>query len=146
MGNKILNLALTGLMACIIYTGCQNAGEERDQIAENRSLGIKTDSQAARIDNISERQKFKSASELKIRFNENKITAFKEKIKKSGTKLKAKYKKEIADLELANRNMEKKLDDFKDEGATAWEDFKTEFNKDMDKIGKAINDITSGRY
>jgi hypothetical protein len=65
-------------------------------------------------------------------------------MKKSGAKIRAKYNKEIANLEKANRAMKKKLEEYKDAGNTAWEDFKTGFNNDMDKIGKALKDLTSG--
>jgi hypothetical protein len=38
--------------------------------------------------------------------------------------------------------MRKRLSDFNDENQKSWESFKTEFNHDMEKIGKAFKDIT----
>jgi len=85
-------------------------------------------------------QKFKSESEQKIQDNGKIIAAFKEKMVKSG---KAAYNKDIAKLEKTNRKLQKKLDQYKDDGESSWEKFKKGFNKDMDKLGKAVKDLTS---
>ena len=98
------------------------------------------DSQATYSD---EWQQFKSKSEQQIRDNENRIAAFKAKMEESGTKMKAKYNKEIAGLEKANRRMQKKLEDYKNDGTSSWEQFKRGFDNEMDNIGKALKDLTS---
>ncbi len=143
MKNKILTLVAIVFMAGTVLIGCQNTGEKNVQ-ADNQSIGeTKPDSQAVKSSYSDDWQKFKSESELKIKDNENSIAAFKEKMKKSGKKIKVKYNIEIANLEKTNRQMKKKLEEYKNDGKNAWEDFKTGFNNDMDKLGKAVKDLTS---
>ena len=145
MKNKIIAVAAAVVLFLIFAAliGCQNAGEKNSQIAQDSLAQTKKDSLAVQANLSDDWQKFKTESEIKIQDNENSIAAFKEKMKKSGNKLKIKYNKEVANLEQDNREMKKKLEDFKDDGKSAWINFKTGFNKDMDKIGKAVKDLTS---
>ncbi|MHB1688697.1 MAG: sll1863 family stress response protein [Ignavibacteriaceae bacterium] len=143
MKNKILTFAAIGFMAGVVLMGCQNTGEKNSQEAKENIGKTKPDSQAVQSSYSDEWQSFKSTSEQKIKDNENSIAAFKEKMKKSGAKIKAKYNKEIANLEETNRGLKKKLEDYKNDGKSAWEDFKTGFNNEMDKLGKAVKDLTS---
>ena len=143
MKNKILTLAVIGFMAGIVFMGCQNTEEKNSQQPNESMVETKPDSQVVQTSYSDEWQSFKSTSEQKIQDNENSIAAFKVKMKKSGIKVKAKYNIEIAKLEATNREMKKKLEDYKNDGKSAWEDFKSGFNKDMDKLGKAVKDLTS---
>ncbi len=143
MKAKFLTLAAIVFMAGAVLIGCQNTGEKNVQ-ADNQSVGeAKPDSQSVQTGYSDEWLSFKSTSGQKIRENENSIAAFKEKMKKSGTKIKAKYNKEIANLEETNRELKKKLEGYKNDGKSTWEDFKTSFNNDMNKLGKAVKDLTS---
>ena len=38
--------------------------------------------------------------------------------------------------------MKKRLEEYKDEGQEKWTSFKSEFNHDMDELGKAFKDLT----
>ena len=143
MKNKFLILAAIVFMSGAVLIGCQNTGEKNVQ-ADNQSISeTKPDSQAVQTSYSDEWLSFKSTSEQKIQDNENSIAAFKAKMKKSGTKIKAKYNKEIANLEETNREMKKKLEEYKNDGKSTWEDFKTGFNNDMDKLGKEVKHLTS---
>jgi hypothetical protein len=44
-------------------------------------------------------------------------------------------------LEQKNRDLKKKLEEYKDEGQSKWEEFKTNFKHDMDGIGKTMKDL-----
>ena len=48
----------------------------------------------------------------------------------------------IAKLEMKNTDMKKRLADNNSENKENWENFKTEFNRDMDELGVAIKDFT----
>jgi len=95
----------------------------------------------AQTEYLAEWKTFKLESEQKIEANEKRIDAFKEKMEKAGPKVKAKYSKQVAVLEQKNRNLNKKLEDYKDEGQSKWEEFKTNFQNDLDEIGKTISDL-----
>ena len=51
-------------------------------------------------------------------------------------------KKKIAELNLKNSDMKKKLSDFKTDSKSQWEAFKTEFNSDMEQLGKSLKNLT----
>jgi Skp family chaperone for outer membrane proteins len=140
MKNKILTLVVIGFMACTVLICAKNTGVENNKDAKESIGKTIPDSQAVQTSLSDDWQKFKNDSQQKIQDNENSITAFKEKMEKSG---KADYNKEIAKLEKTNREMKKKLEEYKNDGKSAWEDFKTGFNNDMDKLGKAVKDLTS---
>jgi hypothetical protein len=140
MKNIIVTIVFISLTACVLLTGCQKNEEKNNQSALDSVKQALPDSQAVQA---SEWQKFKSESEQKIQNNEDSIAVFKEKMKKSGVRIKTKYNKEIASLEKTNHEMKKKLEDYKNDGKSAWADFKAGFNNDMDKLGKAVKDLTS---
>ncbi len=141
MKSKGAGLVALILMAVLVLNGCQKTGKTSNQASKGSMGEAKPDSQATYSHAW---QEFKSTSEQRIQDNERRIAAFRKKMEKSGTKVKAKYNKEIANLEKANRGMKKKLDDYKNDGSGAWSDFKTAFNNEMDKLGKAVKDLTSG--
>ncbi len=143
MKNKILKYAILGFIGGIVLIGCQNTEEKNSEQPNESKVETKPDSQTVQTSYSDEWQSFKSKSEQKIQDNENSIAAFKVKMKKSGTKVKAKYNIEIAKLEATNRKMKKKLEDYKNDGKSAWQNFKSGFNKDMDKLGKVVKDLTS---
>ena len=76
-----------------------------------------------------------------IEANEKRIDAFKEKMEEAGLKVKAKFSEEVAVLEQKNRDLKKKLEEYKDQGQSKWEEFKTNFKHDMDGIGKTMKDL-----
>ena len=123
MGNKIFIFAGIGFIAGTFLMGC---GKTPEQKVEN-----------ARTEYLAEWQTFKRDSEQKIDANEKRIDTFKE----AGPEDKAKYNKEVEVLEQKNRDLKKKLEDYKDEGQSKWEEFKTNFNHDMDGIGKIMKDL-----
>ena len=86
-------------------------------------------------------QQFKSNAELKISVNEKSIDDLKAKIKTASAKFKAKYEKEVTMLEQKNIELKKKISEYKYDGKDKWEEFKREFNRDMDVVGNAIKDI-----
>ena len=48
----------------------------------------------------------------------------------------------VADLDKKNSDMKKKMADYKASNKENWENFKTEFNHDMNELGQAFKDLT----
>jgi hypothetical protein len=135
-----MTLVVIGLMAGTILV-CAKVNNEINNNNTRERIGIsEPDSQAAKESYSDDWQRFKNESEQKIHNNENSIAAFKVKMVKSG---KADYNKDIANLEKTNRRLQKKLDQYKDDGENSWKKFKKGFNKDMDKLGKAISKLAN---
>jgi len=78
----------------------------------------------------------------KISANDKIIADFKARVKNNKDQIKEDYDKTIADLEQRNKEMKKKMDDYKVDGKEMWETFKTQFSHGMDELGKAFTDLT----
>ena len=134
MKNRIFTFAVIGCMAGIFLAGCEKKAEQK--VAEaNQEL------KEAKADYAAEWQKFKTESEAQIKVNDDKIDELKAKMDKAGTKAKAKYKKAVVELKEKNHALKEKLEDYKDEGETKWQEFKTNFNHDLDAVGTTISDL-----
>jgi hypothetical protein len=66
-------------------------------------------------------------------------------MKTTSAKFKAKYKNEVLTLEQKNIELKKKLNDFKYEGKDNWEEFKSDFNREVDVVVTGLNDIFSNK-
>jgi len=142
-------IATTMLVAGAIFTSCKSPAQKKDA-AQAKVEDAQKDLDAAQTDANAESQKvataeewkaFKSESELKIRDNEIRIGELKAKKNKPGKLFDSLYEKKIDALEQQNRNMQARIDAY-DKSHSDWESFKTEFNHDMDELGKALKDLT----
>ena len=138
MKNKHFILAGTLLMACSLFTGCNNRENTKDNVEQANQDMID-----AQVQFEKEWGQFKSDAELKINTSQQKIDDFKAAMKTTSTKFKAKYENEVLTLEQKNIELKKKLNDFKYERKENWEEFKTAFNNDMDTVVNELNDIFS---
>jgi predicted nucleic acid-binding Zn-ribbon protein len=134
MKNKIFTFAVIGCIAGIILAGCEKTPEQKME-------GAKQELKDAKADYLAEWQTFKVESEEQINANEDRIDAFREKMEKAGTKAKANYSKAVAELKQKNRDLKKQLAEYKDEGEGKWQEFKTNFRRDMDAVGKTMKDL-----
>ena len=143
MNKRIVVVAILGFATVVFLMGCQSTSKTRSEDSKESMGEAGPDSQSVGAGYSDDWRKFKAGSEIRIQDNENSIAAFKEKMDKSGTRMKVEYKKEIARLEKANRGMKKKLEEYKSVGGGAWADFKTGFNNEMDEPGEALKKLTS---
>lgn len=76
-----------------------------------------------------------------IEANEKRVDAIKDKMEEAGLKVKAKYTDEVAALGQKNRDLKKKLEEYKNQGQSKWEKLKKNFKQDMGGIGKTMKDL-----
>ena len=142
MKNTMFAYAVLGCMAATLLAGCEKKAEPKVEPTQEEKVGAaKQDLKDAQANYQAEWQAFKAESEQKIEANEKKIDANKEKMEHAGSKAKAQYRKDVAALKEQNRELKKKLEEYKDEGQGKWEEFKSNFNRDMDSIGKTMKDL-----
>jgi len=144
MKKSIFTLALTTFVAGTILTSCSTPAQKvetaQDNVAKaNEDLNKAQDNYAADV------EKFRKESDEKIATNEKSIADFDARIAKEKKEVKAEYKKKIAALEQKNTDMKKRMDDYKADGKDKWETFKTEFNAEMNELGKSLNDLTTSK-
>jgi len=147
--NQLFTLALAGLLSAGTLVSCKDAGRDgvRSENERLQDADQNTDTAITRqgvrdhthVD--TEWEEFRTTSEQKLKENESRLDNFREKMEKSDEKLRNKYNKTVTTLEERNKEMRKKLDEYKKEGGMKWEEFKEEFNRDMDELGKAIQDL-----
>ena len=136
MKKTILSLAIITFMAGTISI---TNGQKPDK----KSVEARENLKEAQKDSISEYQKFKKESEIKIKDNEQSITDLKVKHSKMTAKDNANYQEKVSALEAKNNNLKKKLTDYNKDGEQdKWTSFKNEFNHDMNELGKALKDFT----
>ncbi|MGD0036842.1 MAG: hypothetical protein ABSC53_06075 [Bacteroidota bacterium] len=134
MKNKIFTFFVIACMAGLILAGCEKKSEQKVEEAKQELKEVKAGY-------VAEWQKFKTESEAQIKANEDRIDAYQEKMEKAGHKAKANFKEAVAELKQKNRELKKKLDEYEDQGESKWQEFKTNFNYDMDAVGNTMKDL-----
>lgn len=97
--------------------------------------------QQTKIDLKREKEEFAARVNKRIEKNRQDIADLKAKAKTKKAESKKQYDKTINDLEKKNDELNAKLDNYGDESKEKWENFKEEFNHDLDRMGQAIGDL-----
>jgi hypothetical protein len=150
MKKVIITLTVSAmLISGAFFTSCKSPAQKEDA-AKAKVEDAKKDLNAAQNNSNAEAQKvataeewktFKSKSEVRIRDNEIRIAELTAKMKKPGKIFDSMYEKKIDAIEQQNRDLRARMDAY-EKSHSDWESFKTEFNHDMDELGKALKDIT----
>jgi hypothetical protein len=131
-----------------VFTGCESA-EKKSADANENLRDAKTGLRKAEDEATAATQKaldaadwklFKAESETKIKANDDLIVELKAKKKSSDKSLNAAYSKSIENLEINNNDLKARMAAY-EKGQTDWQAFKSEFNRDMDELGKALKDL-----
>lgn len=141
MKHKYFILSAILFFAGALLTGCNTNREKKVEDAKENVEQANQELKDARVEYEKEWQQFNTDAELKINANEKKIADFKALIKTASGKSKAKYEKEVIELEQKNIELRKRIREYKYEGKDSWETFKKDFNDGLDYIGNTLNDI-----
>ena len=141
MKKSVLSITLGVFIISAVVIGCSSSEKKVENAQENvteADEALRKANEAYQLDVENYRKEIAD----KIEANNQSITEFNIRIENEKKEAKADYKLKIAELEQKNTDMKKKMDDYKVEGKENWEVFKTEFNHDMDQLGKAFKDLT----
>ncbi len=141
MKHKYFILSAILFFAGALLTGCNTNREKKVEDAKENVEQANQELKDARAEYEKEWQQFNTDAELKINANEKKIADFKALIKTASGRSKAKYEKEVIELEQKNIELRKRIREYKYEGKDSWETFKKDFNDGLDYIGNTLNDI-----
>ncbi len=148
-------LYIIPLCTSIILVSCESHEQKADDAFEYiRQEKVKKDSDLAVIEvvnvekekskpiiqktQIDEWTKFKNEVEKKIVLNDLQIAELKSSLNAS-----TKFKKRITSLEIENKDLIKKMDEYKEAEKVKWENFKTDINHQVNTIGIDLNDMKS---
>jgi uncharacterized protein HemX len=138
---KILTLAIAIGTAAIVMS-CNSPAKNLEN-AESNVVEAKEDLSKAQEEYAADVRLFRLETDKKITANEKEIADINEKIKKSKSKQRSEYEKQIVVLEQKNKTLKQKMDDYKADTNKDWQLFKTEFNKDMDELGLALKNFVT---
>lgn len=84
---------------------------------------------------------FRHDSDVKITEYDRSLNEYRVKIKNEGAENKNAYDRKLTELSQESKKMKMRLHEYKVSGKDEWNAFKTEFNSDMDKMGKSITNF-----
>jgi uncharacterized protein YicC (UPF0701 family) len=152
MKKSIFKLALPiTFFAALLFTGCQSPAQKVDN-AESNLSDANQNLKDAKADEVVANKKavaaeewkaFRAETEIKIKDNEVRITELRAQKKTTGKTLDAAYTQRIDTLEQKNLGMRTMMDDYESTKISSdWEEFKREFNHDMEELGKSLKNLT----
>jgi hypothetical protein len=148
MKKLILSLAVVAFMAGTLSNSFGQVPDKqsvkaRENLKEEKKdvVVAKQDLKVAQKDSVSEYQKLTKESEVKFKSNEKCIADLRASITKNNSKAQATDQKKLSLLEDKNNSLKKELADYKVLGQTQFTTFKTEFNRDLDKLAKELKDF-----
>lgn len=139
MKKGFVTLASIAMVAGATFTACQNKEQKVEDAKENVE-DAKQDLREAQRELNAEYPTFKTDAEQRITANENRIAELRQKINTGGKPLDNMREQRIKDLEQKNADLRARLYGYEKERSD-WEEFKREFNHDMDELGNAISDL-----
>ncbi len=122
------------LLICVSINSCSTKEQKTENVQE-KVLGVKDDLSQLRKDYVAESEKL-------IKENKILIDGLKTKISDSNKKMKEEFLERLQRLDQKNIELQAKLVDYKEEGQEKWDEFKQEFNHDMEILGKGLKDLT----
>jgi hypothetical protein len=132
-------LVLTTLISCEKSAERNAEGaNEKVEAAEDNMQKAEQDKKAAEA----EYKNYQLETEKRINQYNVAIAELKEKANRSNSKMKAEYNTKIAELEEKNNNLKARFKAFKYDNKEKWQEFKREFEHDMDDLGKSLKDFT----
>jgi len=120
----------------VISTALFAVGLSTPTIHANPHLGV-TVQNASRLNDW---DTYKKDQIEKIRKNDESIAQLKMERAKAGKSMDAAYTQRIDQLQKKNADLRTRLNNYK-YNESKWEQFKREFNHDMDELGNAIKDL-----
>ena len=138
-----LFLALSLLSSCRSNDQKKEDARDKTQTAlENLNAAQNNENKVAqKVATEEELKTFKLESELKIKNNEVSITKLKLKMNKPGSALDEVYARRIDSLQLKNQNLKTRMGNY-EKIHTDWGKFKSDFNRDLNQLGKTLNSLT----
>lgn len=134
-------IAVSILTTGAIVTSC-NSSAENVKIKRKEVKEAKSELEEAKQKYYADVEQYKKDKADNISTNEKIIADFRKQIESEKADAKQDYEKRVAELELKNEQMKEKMTNYKPIGEENWNNFKREFNHDMDELGKAFKDLT----
>ena len=134
----ILKTSVIMLVSLAFYQVSCNSSSTKLEEAKIESAEAETELKVAEKEYLEDLKEYRIAKANEILENEKKIAEY--KALKADNKVAINEK--IESIEKKNKELKIKMENYKDDGEENWKTFKSEFNRDMDELGKALKDLT----
>jgi hypothetical protein len=141
MKKSLLLMTVIGFTSASFFVGCDfptgNVENSRENIVEAQ-LQVVDAKRTLKI----EQERFRRETEVQLSENRNQLTELKSIAASKKIDLRITYNEKIAELERKNSALEFRLKRFESEENTEWQNFRKEFDSDMDALVLAFKDLT----
>ncbi|MCA1801660.1 MAG: hypothetical protein LC662_04280 [Rhodothermaceae bacterium] len=129
-------------MAAAFIAGCEDSGQKLDK-AETSVVEATRDLEIAKSEIHAEIQLFRNENTGKLAVNNRSIAEIRTGIGKHDLAARSVYEKRINELDLTNRELQRRLDTYNDSLSVNWINFKDNFNSDMNNLRNALDNFFS---
>lgn len=149
MKKSLFIITTMSLMFTLVAQSCDSS-TERLENAETAVIEAERDVDIAQAEIESEIRIYRQEIANDIRENNMVIAEIKEKIEAEEGDVKATFETKITELEHENDNLKRQIDNYHVSNRNHWNDFKQDFNSNMDNLGNSLVDFfttttTSGK-
>jgi|GEM_PF-1326618 hypothetical protein len=142
MYKSFYRIALVAICAAATLTACSTSEEKLEDARENVDAANE-ELNAAEVAYQEDVAMYRRLSNERITANGQRIADFNARIAKDKLITTEEYKKDMADLNQKNSDLQKKIDGYELSTQDKWETFKMEFSREMDEINAKIEDLTN---
>jgi chromosome segregation ATPase len=139
-----LTTAFIGLLALSMFNfSCARREEGTNEVkVEDKPHTEQENKVIDQAQREAERQEYRHEQERRIKENNDRIDELKAQIDHSDKNMREEYRKRIDELRERNEKLKARMEEYKYEDETKWDNFKREWNHDMDELGTALKDFT----
>jgi chromosome segregation ATPase len=139
MKKLLFAATLNFAFAAMVFTACDSK-QEKVEDAQEEVNEAKEDLKDAKQELNAEYPSYRQAQEDRINMNQKRIDDLRAKINTGGKPLDEARQKRIQELEEKNAELRSRLAGYETERSD-WEEFKREFDHDMEELGKSFDDM-----
>lgn len=133
-------IAAFSILTSITVESCNSPAEKLEK-AENDVTKANEELEIANEEYLADIDAYRLETAEKIAKNDSTIIAFKKRMKIEKKEAIKDYEIQLAELEQKNIDLEKKMDEYNGHGESNWEIFKDEFNREVQELQDAIDDL-----
>jgi hypothetical protein len=134
----LLCIGISGALLPGCDTPAENVGDAKEDLAKAQEKLAEAREDSLKTANW---EAFKSASEDQIAINDVNIAELKSRKGPKGESMDPKYIEQVNILEARNKALKERID-FYEKYNSNWEEFKREFNHDLEELSKTMKEIT----
>ena len=145
MKNKVKYITVLAAALMFACNEKHDDNEMNDSAAENHMEKAADHTEAAAEeagdDWRRESESYRADVNARIERNDAEIERLKAEAKAQKKEARAEYEEEVAELKAKNDRLRARMRGYKEDSNDGWRRFKEEFNRDMDELGNAIENL-----